>query len=239
MGKLEYRRILLKISGDFFKDAKPINLNSFQFITDELEEVHKIGIEIGVVVGGGNIIRGASLDSKKIKRCTADYMGMVATIINSIALRDSLKRRDIKSSVYSALEIKGVASIFDIDKALEDLKEKKVVLFAGGTGNPYFTTDTAAALRALEIKADCLLKGTKVDGIYDKDPALHPEAKKFDFLTYKETLTRNLKVMDLTAITLCQEHNLPVIVFKMNEKGNLKRLIMGENLGTKLWGGEK
>ncbi|MCD6218781.1 UMP kinase [Candidatus Calescamantes bacterium] len=236
----KYSRILLKLSGDFFSGGRsPIDCTSLQFITGEIKECYKLGVEIGVVVGGGNIVRGASLCPGSIDRYTADYMGMMSTVINGMALKSFLEATDISSSLYSALDIKGVVPPFELDKVRKDLENKKVVILTGGTGNPYFTTDTAAALRAVEIKADIFLKGTKVDGVYDKDPLLYSDAQKFDFLTYQEALQKEVRVIDMSAIILCQEHSLPIKVFKMDEKGNLGKVLKGESLGTLLREGKK
>ncbi len=236
----KYSRVLLKLSGDFFSEEdSPISCNSLQFLTREVKEGFQLDVEIGIVVGGGNIIRGASLSAGGIDRYTADYMGMMSTIVNGMALKSFLNLAGIPSSLYSALEVKGVVPLFDLEKVRKDLERKRVVILSGGTGNPYFTTDTAAALRAVEIGADIFLKGTKVDGVYDNDPLLHPDAQKFDYLTYQEALQKGVRVMDLSAITLCQEYALPIRVFKMDEKGNLKKILQGEDLGTLLREGRK
>lgn len=202
----------------------------------EIKEVNKLGVEMGLVIGGGNIFRGLSASARGMERVTADYMGMLATTINALALQDFLERNDVYTRVLTAIKMEEVAEPFIRRRAIRHLEKGRVVIFAAGTGNPYFTTDTAAALRAVEIEADVILKGTKVDGVYDSDPNIDKDAKKFDELNYLEVVKRRLKVMDSTAVTLCMENDLPIIVFNLNKQGFLKRVIQGESLGTKIHG---
>lgn len=201
-------------------------------IADEIFTVVKLGVETGIVVGGGNIYRGLSAQKQGIDRVTGDQMGMLATVINSLAIQNALEKRKIYTRVQSAIKMDEIAEPFILRKALRHLEKKRVVIFSSGTGSPYFTTDTAAALRAIEIKADVIIKGTRVDGVYDSDPEKNTKAKMFKKLTYLDVLEKDLRVMDLTAITLCQENKLPIKVFNMNVKDNLKKLVTGENIGT-------
>jgi len=201
-------------------------------VAREIGEVAAMGVQIGVVVGGGNLFRGLAASAKGMDRATADYMGMLATVINALALQDALEKLGVSTRVAAAIEMRAVAEPFIRRRAERHLEKGRVVVFAAGTGNPYFTTDTAAALRAMEMKSQVILKATKVDGIYTADPMLHPEATKYDTLSYLEVLERGLKVMDATAISLCMDNKLPIIVFKLREAGNLRRVIMGEPVGT-------
>lgn len=201
-------------------------------IAQEIKDALELGVQIGVVVGGGNIFRGVEVSAKGMDRTTADYMGMLATMINSLALQSALEQIGVVTRVQSAIEVKEVAEAYIQRRALRHLEKGRVVIFGGGTGNPYFTTDTAAALRALEIKADVLMKATKVDGIYDKDPIVSKDAIFFDRISFTDILTQNLKVMDATAISLCRDNNLSVLVFNLLNKGNIKRAISGERVGT-------
>ncbi len=201
-------------------------------IADQLSEVKDMGVQLAVVAGGGNILRGTVASAKGIDRATADYMGMLATVMNALALQDALEKRGVFSRVQSAINMQEVAEPYIRRRALRHLEKGRVVLFAAGTGNPYFTTDTSAALRALEIGAEAIIKATKVKGVYDRDPMKHPEAKLFDRLTYLEVLNRELEVMDATSISLCMDHSLPIIVFNLFEEGNLKKLLCGEHIGT-------
>ncbi len=201
-------------------------------VAKEIGEVAAMGVQIGVVVGGGNLFRGLAASAKGMDRATADYMGMLATVINALALQDALEKLGVSTRVAAAIEMRAVAEPFIRRRAERHLEKGRVVVFAAGTGNPYFTTDTAAALRAMEMKSQVILKATKVDGIYTADPMLHPEATKYDTLSYLEVLERGLKVMDATAISLCMDNKLPIIVFKLREAGNLRRVIMGEPVGT-------
>ena len=201
-------------------------------IADEVYSVTKLGIETGIVIGGGNIYRGLSAHKQGIDRVTGDQMGMLATVINSLAMQNALEKKGIYTRVQSAIKMDEIAEPLILRRAVRHLEKKRVVIFSSGTGSPYFTTDTAAALRAIEIKADVIIKGTRVDGVYDSDPEKNKKAKMFKKLTYLEVLEKDLRVMDLTAITLCQENDLPIKVFNMNVKGNLRKLVTGENIGT-------
>ncbi len=234
----KYKRVLLKLSGEALQggDQFGISLETLKTISKEIVEVHSLGIEIALVIGGGNIFRGMAGAAKGIDRTTADYMGMLATVINALALQDSLECEGILTRVQTALEIHQVAEPYIRRKAVRHLEKGRVVIFAGGTGNPFFTTDTAATLRAREIGADIILKATKVDGIYDKDPLKHKDAKMFKELDYMEVLKRDLKVMDATAISLCREGKIPIVVFNLFERGNIYRIIKGESIGTVIKG---
>lgn len=238
MGAPIYKRILLKISGESLAGGKEgiIDPGAIAFVSGEIKSAKELGVEVATVVGGGNIIRGQISSLGAIDRVSVDYMGMLATIINSLALQDSLESLGLSTRVMSAIHIDTLTEPYIKREALRHLKKGRVVILAGGTGNPYFTTDTAAALRATEIGADVVMKGTKVDGIYDDDPIKNPSAKMFNTLSYMEVLSRRLKVMDLTAISLCTENKLPVIVFNLLKEGNLKRILLGEKIGTKVSG---
>jgi uridylate kinase len=229
-----YRRVLLKLSGEALLGEKNFGIDRTftDYLAGEIKEVHGLGAEVAVVVGGGNIFRGISDSAQGMDRVSADHMGMLATVINGIALQDSLERAGVFTRVLSAIEMREVAEPFIRRRAIRHLEKGRVVIFAGGTGNPYFSTDTAAALRAMEIKAEIIFKGTKVDGIYDADPMKDPKARKFDRLTYLEVLQKGLKVMDTTAISLSMDNHLPIIVYSLREKGSLKRILMGETVGT-------
>lgn len=232
-----YKRILLKLSGESFSGNNKegiLNPEAIAFVSRQIQSAKELGVEVATVVGGGNIIRGQISNMGAIDRVSADYIGMLATIINSLALQDSLENSGLSAKVMSALHIDTLAEPYTKREALKHLKEGIVIILAGGTGNPYFTTDTTAALRATEIGADVVIKGTKVDGIYDEDPVKNSNAKMFDHLSYLEVLNRRLKVMDLTAILLCMENNLPIIVFNLLKDGNLKRILLGEKIGTKV-----
>lgn len=232
--KSGYKRILLKISGEALQSdgESGINAEALDTISNEIKEIHAMGIEIAIVIGGGNIFRGITGSSAGMDRSTADYMGMLATVINALALQDYLERHDVTTRVQTALEIKQVAEPFIKRKAIRHLEKGRVVIFASGTGNPFFTTDTAATLRALQINADVILKATKVDGVYDKDPLKHEDAIKFKQLSYMELLKKELKVMDATSISLCMEGNIPIVVFNLFQKGNIKSIVMGNDIGT-------
>ena len=229
-----YKRILLKLSGEALMggDAYGINRQTISEIVAEIKEVADLGVEIGVVIGGGNIFRGVAPAATGMDRATADYMGMLATVMNALALQDALRRAGVESRVQSALRIDQVAEPYIRGRALRHLEENKVVIFAAGTGNPFFTTDTAACLRGIEVDADLVLKATKVDGVYSADPKRDPQAKRFDRLTYDEVLDRKLEVMDLTAICLCRDHDMPLRVFDMNKAGALVSIVVGGNEGT-------
>jgi uridylate kinase len=207
-----------------------------QQIASEVKEVKNLGVEVCIVIGGGNIFRGIAASAKGMDRASADYMGMLATVINGIALQDALEEIDVQTRVQTAIEMRQVAEPYIRRRAIRHLEKGRVVIFAGGTGNPYFTTDTAASLRAMEIGAEAILKGTKVDGVYDKDPLLNKDALKYDELTYLDVLKNQIKVMDATAISLCMDHQIPIFVFSLKEKGNIKRVIRGDRVGTKVRG---
>jgi uridylate kinase len=229
-----YKRVLLKLSGEALLGEKSFGIDRTftSYLATEIRDIHTLGLEVAVVVGGGNIFRGVSDSAKGMDRVAADHMGMLATVINGIALQDALEREDIQTRVLSAIEMREVAEPFIRRRAMRHLEKGRVVIFAGGTGNPYFSTDTAAALRAMEIKAEIILKGTKVDGIYDADPKDNPTARRFDRLTYLDVLKRELKVMDATAISLCKDNRLPIIVYNLRQSGNLRRIVTGEPVGT-------
>ncbi len=231
---MKYKRILLKLSGEALagNDKNGINPEILETLSEEIKALIDMGVEVGIVIGGGNIHRGVAGATKGMDRTTSDHMGMLATIINSIALQDSLERKDVYTRVLTAIEMKKIAEPYIRRRAVRHLEKKRVVIFAGGTGNPYFTTDTAAALRASEIDADVILKATKVDGIYDKDPMEHKDAVKFDTLNYIDVLNKGLKVMDSTAITFCMDNKIDIKVFNVFEKGNIQRVVIGENIGT-------
>lgn len=229
-----YKRVLLKLSGEALmgKRSFGIDAETVSFIASEIKEVVELGVQLGLVVGGGNIFRGLEADAHGIERTSADYMGMLATVINSLALQSALERQDVSTRVQSAIEMKEVAEPYIQRRAIRHLEKGRVVIFAAGTGNPYFTTDTAAALRAIEIKADVIMKATKVDGVYDRDPVGNKDAQKFDRITYTDVLTRDLKVMDATAISLCRDNRLLIVVFNLQKEGNIKRVICGQPIGT-------
>jgi len=234
MKKPKYKRILLKVSGEAFLGEGKFGLDFeiFQKVAIQIKEVHALGVEIGIMVGGGNIFRGKAAESFGIERVCADHIGMVATVINALALQDVFEKLKISSSVLSAIPMENVAEPYIKRKAIDHLQKGKILILAGGTGNPYFTTDTAACLRALEIGADVMMKGTKVDGVYSADPVAFPQAEKFNSLSYLEVLEKKLGVMDATAVSLCMDNQLPIIVFDLQKEGNLKRIILGEALGT-------
>ncbi len=232
--ELKYSRIVLKVSGEALGgDLKyGISPDVIRFVAGEIEEVHTMGVQLGVVVGGGNIFRGLEATASGMDRATADYMGMLATILNGLALQDALERRGVHTRVQSAIEVREVAELFIRRRAIRHLEKGRVVIFVGGTGNPYFSTDTAAALRAIEIGAEVVFKATKVDGVYTADPLKDASAQKFDELSYIEVLSRELKVMDSTAISLCMDNRFPIVVFNLHEQGRLKGLVLGEKVGT-------
>lgn len=233
---MAYKRILLKLSGEALMGDRQYGIDPKR-LSAYAEEIKKIvdnGIEVAIVIGGGNIFRGVSGASNGIDRVQGDYMGMLATIINGLALQSAIEAIGIKTRLLTAIKMEQVAEPFIKRRAVRHLEKGRVVIFGGGTGNPYFTTDTAAVLRAIEIGADVILKGTRVDGIYTSDPELNKDAIKFDTITFKDVLSKGLKVMDMTAFTLSQENNLPIIIFDMNVEGNLEKVISGENIGTKV-----
>lgn len=240
MRKPVYRRILLKLSGEALigKQEFGIDPEMLSFLSSEVRELVKLGVQTALVVGGGNIFRGIPTSREYgIDRASADYMGMLATVINSLALQERLERDGVTTRVLSAIEMRAIAEPYIRRRALRHLEKGRVVIFAAGTGNPYFTTDTAAALRAMEINADAILKATKVDGVYDRDPMVHKKARKFSELTYIDVLQKNLKVMDATAISLCMDNLLPIVVFNLTKRGNVVRVVMGEKIGTVVRGG--
>ena len=225
-----YRRILLKISGEALMGEQNygIDVNVARTVAEELKEVRDLGVEVAVVVGGGNIFRGVSKSAGNMDRSSADYIGMLATVMNGVVLQDALEKLDVHTRVLSAIDIPQLAESFIRRRAIRHLEKRRIVIFAAGTGNPYFTTDSAAALRALEIKADVILKGTKVEGVYSADPMIDPAATRYECITYQEVLERQLKVMDASAISLCMDNNLPIVVFNMRNPGNIRRVVMGE-----------
>ena len=232
--KAIYKRILLKLSGESLLGKQPFGIDPdvANFIAGEIKSLSDLNIQIGIVVGGGNIFRGLEAGSKGIDRTSADYMGMLATVINSLALQSALERCEIPTRVQTSIEMHEIAEPFIQRRAMRHLEKGRIVIFAGGTGNPYFTTDTAASLRAMEIKADVIMKATKVDGVYDSDPVKNKTAAMFKKISYIDVLTKNLKVMDATAISLCRDNLLPIIVFNLQKKGNIRRAICGQKIGT-------
>ena len=229
-----YKRVLLKLSGEALMGEQTYGIDPAVAtqIARDIAEIQGMGVETAIVIGGGNIFRGVAASARGMDRATADYMGMLATVINALALQDALEQQNVVTRVVTAIEMRAVAEPFIRRRAVRHLEKGRVVVFAAGTGNPYFTTDTAAALRAMEMKADVILKGTKVDGIYTADPMLHPEATKFQEISYLTVLGERLKVMDATAISLCMDNKLPIVVFNLRTPGNLRRVIMGEPVGT-------
>jgi len=232
--KPKYRRILLKLSGEALggPQGQGIDPDAVHQMAEQIREVRDLGVQVVVVLGGGNIFRGLSGSQKGIERATADYMGMLATVINALALQDALEQLGVPTRVQSAITMHQIAEPFIRRRAVRHLEKGRVVIFGGGTGNPYFSTDTAAALRANEIGAEVILKATKVDGIYDRDPKLHPDARRFDRITYLEALQRQLKVMDSTAFSLCMDNKMPIIVFDLFKPHNLKKVVLGQKVGT-------
>jgi uridylate kinase len=229
-----YKRVLLKLSGEALmgKHSSGIDPEVVDGIAAEIREVVALGVQLGIVIGGGNIFRGLAASAEGMERTCADYMGMLATVINSLALQSALERAGVPARVQTAIEMKEVAEPFIQRRAIRHLEKGRVVIFAAGTGNPYFTTDTAATLRAVEIKADIILKATKVDGVYDRDPVRYADAMMYDKISYTDVLTKNIKVMDATAISLCRDNGLPLSVFNLQKAGNIKRVICGEKVGT-------
>lgn len=231
---LPYRRVLLKISGEMLAGDQGYGIQPsiLTNLTEELAEVLTLEVEVAIVIGGGNIFRGLAASASGMERASADYMGMLATMLNALALQNALERTGIQTRVLSAIEMRQLAESYIRRRAIRHLEKKRVVIFAAGTGNPYFTTDTAAALRAMEIGAQVILKGTKVDGIYEADPVTHPDAKRFSELPFLSVLNKSLKVMDATAITLCMDNDLPIIVFNLTQRGNIRKILEGEPIGT-------
>ncbi len=234
MSKPKFQRVLIKLSGEALQDGQGYGIapDTLGLIAEEIVELSQLGVEVGIVIGGGNIFRGVAGSTAGMDRASADYMGMLATVINALALQDAIEKLGVPTRVQTALEIKEVAEPYIRRRAMRHLEKGRVVIFAAGTGNPYFTTDTAAALRAMEIRASVILKATKVDGVYDADPAENPDAEMYDRLTYLDVLSRNLRVMDSTAISLCMDNSLPIIVFSLRTRGNMKAVIFGEQIGT-------
>ncbi len=229
-----YKRIVLKLSGEALAGARGFGLDADRIaeITGELSEIHALGVEVGVVVGGGNFFRGVADQAREMDRVTADNMGMLSTVINALALQDALEKRGVQCRVMTAVFMNQVAEPYIRRRAVRHLEKGRVVIFAAGIGNPFFSTDTAASLRAMEIKADVLLKGTKVEGVYSADPVLVKDAVKYDEITYMEIIKQGLKVMDTTAVSLCKDNSLPMIVFNMNQPGNIRSVVLGEKVGT-------
>ena len=233
-----FQRILLKLSGEALVGDSEYGVSPavVETVAAEVKELRELGVEVAIVIGGGNIYRGVAASAQGMDRTSADHMGMLATVINSLALQDALEKMDIFTRVMSAIEMHQIAEPYIRRRAVRHLEKGRVVIFAGGTGNPFFTTDTAAALRAMEVKAQVILKATKVDGVYDTDPMLDKKAKKFEKLSYIEVLKKGLKIMDATAISLCMDNHLPVIVFNFTKKGNIKRVVLGQKIGTVIRG---
>jgi len=233
---MKYKRILLKLSGESLAGNEGYGIDSDRLndYTEQIAEITRMGIEIGIVIGGGNIFRGLSGSTKGFDRYKGDQMGMLATVINSLALSSALENEGIKTKIFSAIRMEPICELYSKTKAIEAMKNGEVSIFSAGTGNPYFTTDTAASLRGIEIEADIMLKGTRVDGVYNADPEKEPNAVKFDSISFEELYNKGLKIMDLTATTLCSENNLPIHVFNMDTKGNLKRVLLGEKIGTRI-----
>ncbi len=234
MSKPKFKRILLKLSGEALMGSQSYGLDTkvIDGISREIKAVHGLGVEVAIVIGGGNIFRGIAASANGMDRATADYMGMLATVINALALQDALEKKGVYTRVMSAIEMKELAEPYIRRRAVRHLEKGRVIIFAAGTGNPYFTTDTAASLRAMEIHADVILKGTKVDGVYDRDPVKDKRAKKYGELTYIDVLKKGLKVMDATAISLCMDNKLPIIVFNLKMKGNIEKIVKGDKVGT-------
>ena len=234
MKKTVYKRILLKLSGEALAGNQGTGINTavIQQIAQDIKVAHETGVEIGIVIGGGNIFRGIAASAQGMDRASSDYMGMLATCINSLALQDALEKAGVPTRVQSAIEMNQIAEPYIRRRAVRHLEKGRIVIFGAGTGNPYFTTDTAASLRAMEINADVLMKATKVDGIYDKDPTKHSDAKRYDKISYIEVLKQGLQVMDSTAISLCMDNKLPIMTFDLAKPGNILKAVQGENIGT-------
>jgi uridylate kinase len=239
--ELRYKRIILKISGEVLAGERQYGIDpaTVARFVEEIREIHELGCEIALVIGGGNILRGAEASDHGIDRASADYMGMLATVINSIAFQDALEKIGVSTRVMSAIEMRQVAELYIRRRAVRHLEKGRVVIFAGGTGNPYFTTDTTASLRAMEVGAEVILKATKVRGVYDTDPLKNHEAKLFRELTHMEVLSKELKVMDATAISLCMDNKLPIIVFNVMERGNIRKVVSGQPIGTLVGVGDR
>lgn len=236
MSELKYKRVLLKLSGESLMGQKGFGIDAemLNFFASEVKIAHEHGAQVGIVIGGGNIFRGLSASAQGIDRVTGDHMGMLATMINSLALQNAIEHNGVYSRLMSSVHMHEMAEPYIRRRAIRHLEKGRVVILGAGTGHPYFSTDTAAALRAVEIQCDAILKGTRVDGVYDSDPEKNPDAVKYENISYIDVLKKNLRVMDLTAVSLCSENNLPMIVFNMNQPGNLLRLLKGEDIGTKI-----
>jgi uridylate kinase len=236
MSSVKYKRVLLKLSGESLEGDQGFGISSdvLDFFADEVKKVHDVGVQLGVVIGGGNIYRGLSASKQGIDRATGDQMGMLATMINSLALQNAVEKRGIQTRLMSAIKMEEIAEPYIRRRAIRHLEKGRVVILGAGTGHPYFSTDTAASLRAVEIGADIIVKGTRVDGVYDSDPEKNSDAIKFEKISYLDILKKDLRVMDLTAVSLCQENNLPMMVFNMDVPGNLLKLVMGEAVGTSI-----
>lgn len=234
MSSVKFKRVLLKLSGESLmgKQGFGISAEVLDFFSDEVKKVHDAGVQLGIVIGGGNIYRGLSAESQGIHRATGDQMGMLATMINSLALQNAIEQKGIQTRLMSAIKMEEIAEPYIRRRAIRHLEKGRVVIFGAGTGHPYFSTDTAASLRAVEIGADIIIKGTRVDGVYDSDPEKNPEAIRYEKISYIDILKNNLRVMDLTAVSLCQENDLPMMVFNMDVPNNLLKLVLGENVGT-------
>ena len=234
--KPAYQRLLIKFSGEGLGggSGSGIDPTVFKSVASEIRDVHALGIEICVVIGGGNIIRGISAESEGMDRAQADYMGMLGTVINAMALQDALEKLGVPTRVQTAIEIRQLAEVFIRRRAIRHLEKGRIVIFAGGTGNPFFSTDSAAALRAAEIGAEVILKATQVDGVYDSDPEINPQAKRYEQLSYQEAIEKNLRFMDQAAIALCRENGLPIVVFDMSVPGNVQKVVCGESVGTRV-----
>ncbi|MDD5218541.1 MAG: UMP kinase [Candidatus Omnitrophica bacterium] len=236
MNKPVYKRVVLKLSGEALQGELGYGVDPkvAKSIAEQIRDIHELGIDVACVIGAGNIFRGLQASQQGMDRSTADYIGMLATIINSMVLQDQLEKLDVPTRVQSAIEVRELAEPYIRRRAIRHLEKKRVVIFAAGTGNPYFTTDTAAALRAIEIGADAILKATKVDGVYTRDPIKYKNAKKFSRLHYLDVLKKGLKVMDTTAISLCMDNRLPIVVFNLTKRGNIRRVVMGDPIGTSI-----
>ncbi len=234
MKKIKFKRVLLKLSGESLMGKKGFGIDHkvLEFFADEVKKVHDVGVQLGIVIGGGNIYRGLSASQQGIDRVAGDQMGMLSTLINSIALQNAIEKNGIYTRLMSAIKMEEIAETFIRRRAIRHLEKKRIVIFGAGTGHPYFSTDTAASLRAVEIQADVIVKGTRVDGVFNADPEKNKKAFKFENISYLDILKKNLRVMDLTAISLCQENNLPIVVFNMDVPGNLLKLVKGEKIGT-------
>jgi uridylate kinase len=235
--KPAFKRILLKLSGESLlgQNDYGVDLDTAKSIAQDLKEIHDFGVEIAIMIGGGNIFRGASAAQAGMDRASADYMGLLATIMNGIALQDALEKEGVMTRHISAIEIKAVAEPFVRRRVIRHLEKGRIIIFSAGIGSPFFTTDTAAALRALEIKAEVILKATKVDGVYSADPMIDKTAKKFSSIRYMDVIQKGLRVMDTTAISMCQEHDLPIVVFNLRKKGNIKKAVLGQKVGTRVY----